>query len=195
LKNDEYLPIYSLAEWHYCPRSSFLSWVGAERRDEVTPAYQKMRQEHQCTSVQSSRTKKGIVIQTGVNLLNQKLKITGKADAVEWRKGQPFPVEYKNSPPTPPLHILVQVTLQALCLSEMYKQEVTSGFVFRLKEKRRTKVNINPNLINTAINGTVAFRTNMTQGLKGFKKIKQDGCHQCIYRTHCWPEKYHNAES
>ena len=46
METDDFLPIYSLAEWHYCPRSAFLSWFGAEREDRVTPAYQKMREVH-----------------------------------------------------------------------------------------------------------------------------------------------------
>ena len=55
METDDYLPIYALAEWHYCPRSAFLSWFGAEREDRVTPAYQKMREAHTASDEPSRR--------------------------------------------------------------------------------------------------------------------------------------------
>ena len=195
MKENIYLPIYSLSEWHYCPRSAFLSWVGAERKDEVTPAYQRMRQEHLKSSSSSTRRRRNIRIETGVPLVNQSLRIVGKADAVEWSNGKPFPVEYKNSPQMPPIHILVQVTLQAMCLSEMFKTEVERGYVYRLKEKRRVKVKIDSGLNNTAIKGVEDFRRSLSKGISGFRKNKQDGCVGCIYRANCWPEKYYDIQN
>jgi CRISPR-associated exonuclease Cas4 len=190
MHEDDYVPIYSLAEWHYCPRSAFLSWFGAERRDQVTPAYQKMREAHAVSAEPSRRDKNGIKTETAVPLLHTELKITGRADAVEWQDGTPIPVEYKNCGNPPPSHILAQVALQGLCLSLMHDKPVRSGVIFRIKERRRIPVSLNEETYSWIIEGVHSFRASLPRGIHGFPPRRQEGCGGCIYRTHCWPEEY-----
>jgi len=190
VETDDYLPIYSLAEWHYCPRSAFLSWIGAEREDIVTPAYQKMREAHAASDQPARRDKEHRKTETAVRLIHQALRITGKADAVEWDGGTPVPVEYKNCPNEPPRHLIAQLTLQALCLSEMHSCEVPRGLVFRIAERRRIEVCFDTGTVNWVRAGIHAFREAMGTGMDGFPRNKQPGCTGCIYRKPCWPEEY-----
>jgi CRISPR-associated exonuclease Cas4 len=190
MEPEDYLPIYSLAEWHYCPRSAFLSWFGAERRDTVTPAYQRMREEHAVSNVPSRRDKTHRKSETAVRLLNRELRIAGKADAVEWRGGLPLPVEYKNCAEDPPLHIIAQLTLQTLCLEEMYHTRINRGVIFRVLERRRIEVCIDEGRRIQAQDGIEQFRRSLLRGMNGFAPKRQRGCAHCIYRTHCWPEEF-----
>lgn len=187
---DDYLPIYALAEWHYCPRSAFLSWFGAERQDIVTPAYQKMREAHAVSSQPSRRDKNHQKSLTAVWLVHHGLRVTGKADAVEWEGKAPIPVEYKNCPDVPPPHIVAQLALQALCLGEMHGCEITHGFIFRTSERRRVRVELLPETLASARDGVAEFREALRAGMTGFPQRKQPGCAACIYRKNCWPEEY-----
>ncbi len=190
METDDYLPIYALAEWHYCPRSAFLSWFGAERQDRVTPAYQKMREEHAVSDQPARRDKEHRMIETSVRLIHGGLRVTGKADAVEWDDGLPTPVEYKNCADEPPRHILAQLALQALCLSEMHGCNVTHGYIFRTTERRRSRIELDMDIKSWASAGVAAFRAALVVGMAGFHRHRQSGCAACIYRSHCWPEEY-----
>jgi len=187
---DDFLPIYSLAEWHYCPRSSFLSWFGAEREDRVTAAYQRMREVHAVSNEPARRDKEHRRTQTAVRLLHRGLRITGRADAVEWDGSIPVPVEYKNCPDEPPQHFVAQLALQALCLCEMHGVEIPHGFIFRSEERRRVKVEFTPATRARVIAGIGSFREGLCLGLKGFPRQRQAGCGGCIYRAYCWPEEW-----
>jgi CRISPR-associated exonuclease Cas4 len=191
----EYIPIYSLAEWHYCPRSAYLSWFGSERKDEVTPSYQRMREAHKVSDTEKTRRKKNSYNTTATKLINKQYGVIGKADAIEWVDGIPIPVEYKNCLPVPPLHINAQITLQAMCLEEMYNIKVERGFVFRIKEKRRVIIEIDEGIRNTTIEGLKAFREALPKGIGGYLKSKQTGCLGCIYRSSCWPNEFYDVDN
>lgn len=190
METDDYLPIYALAEWHYCPRSAFLSWFGAERRDEVTPAYQKMREVHAVSDEPNRRDKAGRKVETAVRLIHHGLRIVGKADAVEWENGQPKPVEYKNCSQPVPRHLAAQVVLQALCLEEMHRVKVLEGTIFRVAERRRIPIPLDAATRDRVRGGVAAFRASLARGLTGFICERQPGCPACIYRAHCWPEEF-----
>lgn len=190
MTDDDHLPIYSLAEWHYCPRSAFLSWHGAEREDRVTPAYQRMREAHTKSNTPDRRDKDGRKVETAVKLLHSGLRITGRADAVEWADGVPVPVEYKNCAAVVPRHIIAQLALQALCLAEMHGTPATHGYIFRTAEKRRSRVELGAETLDWVRAGVGDFRAALRLGLAGFVRKKQPGCEGCIYRAGCWPEEY-----
>ncbi len=193
METDDYLPIYALAEWHFCPRSAFLSWFGAEREDRVSPAYQRMRDFHVVSNEPARRDKEHHKTETAVRLLHRELRITGRADAVEWDGEIPVPVEYKNCPDEPPRHIVAQVTLQGLCLSEMFAVTVPCGYIFRAAERRRVVVVFTAETRAWVQAGVTAFRAALPTGLAGFKQVRQPGCAGCIYRLHCWPEEWHHV--
>ena len=118
------------------------------------------------------------------------VRISGRADAVEWEEGRPVPVEYKNCADEPPTNIVAQLALQMLCLEEMHSCAVSLGYIFRTTERRRITVELDPERRNWVSNGVLAFRAGLKAGMTGFGCRKQPGCAACIYRSHCWPEEY-----
>ena len=188
MERDDFLPIYSLAEWHYCPRSAFLSWFGAEREDWVTPAYQRMREAHAASDQPLRRDRGHCKTETAVFLLHRGLRVTGRADAVEWHGNVPVPVEYKNCPEEPPRHVVAQIALQALCLSDMFSVEVPRGFIFRSAERRRIEIELPDAIRAWVVAGVHEFRAALSLGQNGFARKRQAGCGGCIYHAHCWPE-------
>jgi CRISPR-associated exonuclease Cas4 len=190
METDDFLPIYSLAEWHYCPRSAFLSWFGAEREDRVTAAYQKMREVHAVSNEAARRDKEHLKTETAVRLLHRGLRITGRADAIEWHEKIPVPVEYKNCDDEPPRHVIAQITLQALCLSEMHGVEIPHGFIFRSEQRRRIQVEFTRPIRAWVVAGVGEFRSALERGQNGFRRQRQAGCGNCIYRSNCWPEEW-----
>ncbi len=104
-----------------------------------------MREEHAKSNEPDRRDKAGRKTETAVRLLHRELRITGRADAVEWEDGTPVPVEYKNCADEVPRHIVAQLGLQALCLAEMHGHPVVHGFIFRTSERRRIRVELSFN--------------------------------------------------
>jgi len=190
METDDFLPIYSLAEWHYCPRSAFLSWFGAEREDRVSAAYQTMREAHAVSDTARRRDKNRCRIETSVHLIHRELRITGRADAVEWQDDVPAPVEYKNCGAEPARHVIAQLTLQAVCLHDMHGVCAPFGFVFCTGSRRRIRVGLDETTTAWVLSGVDSFRTGLRLGLGGFERRKQEGCRGCIYRACCWPEEW-----
>ena len=81
----------------------------------------------------------------GLTLLSRRLRLTGRADVVEFRP-EPFPVEYKRGKRKPTDCDLVQICAQALCLEEMMEIPVPRGAIFYGEPRRRIDVDFSPAL-------------------------------------------------
>lgn len=81
----------------------------------------------------------------GLALESRRLRLTGRADVVEFRP-EPFPVEYKRGKRKPNDCDLVQLCAQALCLEEMLATTIPSGAIFYGEPRRRLEVAFSPEL-------------------------------------------------
>lgn len=86
-----------------------------------------------------------------MNLISNTLGLTGRADVVEFKKGEigielpgkagkwtPYPVEYKRGKPKPDERDEVQLCAQAICMEEMFETSITEGALFYWEVRRRT---------------------------------------------------------
>jgi len=94
-----------------------------------------------------------LVVWRSVNLISQRLGLTGRADVVEFKKNCsgielpnkkgtwiPYPVEYKRGKPKPDERDEVQLCAQAICLEEMFKTTIDEGAVYYAETRRRNIV-------------------------------------------------------
>jgi CRISPR-associated exonuclease Cas4 len=88
----------------------------------------------------------------GMWLRSERLRLTGRADIVEFRDGAggsgaaPYPVEYKRGKTKPSDCDTVQLCAQALCLEEMLRTSVSRGAIFYGTPRRRLEVEFTPEL-------------------------------------------------
>ncbi len=84
-------------------------------------------------------------------ICSRELGLVGKADVVEFHKGQAYPVEHKRGKPKPDECDMIQVCAQALCLEEMLGQSIPEGAIFYGKPRRRQIVVFDDKLRKTTI--------------------------------------------
>lgn len=94
-----------------------------------------------------------ILISRSMPLISHKLKMQGVADVVEFRRDDggvsihgrsgkwlPAPVEYKYGQEKSDASDIAQLTLQAICLEEMFGIEVQKGYIYYGKTRHRVEV-------------------------------------------------------
>jgi CRISPR-associated exonuclease Cas4 len=82
---------------------------------------------------------RGVETLRGIPLWSERYGLRGKADAVEWHDGAPYPVEYKVGR-RKGTHTDVQLCAQALCLEEMLNVAVPRGAVYYGATRKRHEV-------------------------------------------------------
>ena len=146
MKTDD-SPVFISALQHYlfCPRQYALihmEQVWAENR--FTAEGQVL---HQKAHDGKSESRPGIRIARGLKVGSQRMGLAGVCDVVEFhseRVGddhqQVIPVEYKRGKPKAHRADELQLCAQAICLEEMLSCEITKGYLFYGKTRRRTEV-------------------------------------------------------
>lgn len=140
---DDYLTIHSLNDLLYCERRCALhrvEQVWVDNAHTVSGV-----QGHQRADKAGSETGPGVRVVHAVLLKSDRLRLTGKADIVEFHRQPdgtevPFPVEYKRGRRRKWDNDEVQLCAQALCLEEMLDVRVPAGAIYHIKSRRRREV-------------------------------------------------------
>lgn len=147
---------------------------------------------------------RGVRTVHGVLLLSQRLRLTGKADIVEFHPGSPspltplpqgargkmevpFPVEYKRGKRRRWDNDDVQLCAQALCLEEMLGVAVPAGAVFHAKSKRRRDVVFTPALRAQTEEAARRLHELVAAGVTPPPVLKPR-CRGCSVRELCMPQ-------
>lgn len=139
----EPLPISGLQHLVFCPRQWAL--IHLEQAWEENQLTAEGRLLHECADLPGQSRRHATRTARGVMLESRRLRLTGRADIVEFRP-EPFPVEYKRGKRKPTDCDLVQLCAQALCLEEMLGTAVPQGAIFYGEPRRRQEVIFTPEL-------------------------------------------------
>src|SRR5262249_32734918 len=93
-----------------------------------------------------------------VYLYSRALGIAGKADVIEERAGELYPVEHKKGKRGHWTNDALQLCAQALCLEEMTRREVNKGYIYYAATGRRQEVEFSPELRQQTIETISAVR-------------------------------------
>lgn len=140
---DDALPLSGLQHLAFCPRQWALIHLEQAWAENRLTAEGRLLHENADLPGQSRRP--GIRTLRGLQLCSHRLRLSGRADIVEFRP-HPFPVEYKRGKRKPNDCDLVQLCAQALCLEEMLGEPVTAGAIFYGDPRRRLEVSFTPEL-------------------------------------------------
>lgn len=134
---EEALPLSGLQHLAFCPRQWALIHLEQAWGENRLTAEGRLL--HERTDLPGQTRRHDLRSVRGLSLANQRLRLSGRADVVEFRP-EPFPIEYKRGKRKPDDCDLVQLCAQALCLEEMLECLVPRGAIFYGQPRRRIEV-------------------------------------------------------
>lgn len=144
LPDDEIeVPVSALEHYSYCPRQCALIHVEQTYDDNVYTVRGALA--HERVDSGEDTANRGVPTVRAIPLWSDRLKLRGKADAVEMREDGPYPVEYKVGRRRG-TDADLQLCAQALCLEEMLGVRVPRGAVFYHAARRRYEVTFDEEL-------------------------------------------------
>lgn len=184
MEADDYLPLSGLQHLAFCERQCALihvEGVWAENRLTVEG-----RHLHRKVDETGDEIRDGVRVVRGLWLRSDRLKLTGKADVVEFRPEGPWPVEYKRGVRKQWLHDEVQLCAQALCLEEMMGVRVDRGSLYYGSSKRRREVVFDESL-RARVEASAHRYHDLVRRRVLPAPINDSRCRNCSLRESCMP--------
>ena len=185
------IPLAALQHYLYCPRQCALIHLECAWEENQFTAEGNVFHERADSGMTETRGLKKVL--RSLHVFSAQWGIHGIADVVEAvyaEKGSEAvsmtPVEYKVGKPKPHRADEVQVCAQALCLEEMFKVEIPSGFLFYGKTQRRLEVVFDQELRSLTAQVICSARevlTGIVTPLPHYSK----GCKSCSLVNDCLP--------
>lgn len=147
---------------------------------------------HEAADLSGYEIKAGVRVTHALPLRSIRLKLTGKADIVEFRPNPggsevPFPVDYKRGHRNRWQNDDIQLCAQALCLEEMLLVGVPRGAIFHASSKRRREVAFTPQL--RAQTEAAALRLHALIASRAIPAaVLLPKCEGCSLHAICMPE-------
>ncbi len=189
---DALVPVSALQHFLFCPRQCALIHIERIWAEDAATAEGRLMHER----VDGGRPDRRAGVRTVRGLVLRCLRhgLSGKADAVEFHGGTPYPVEYKRGRPKAHRADEVQLCAQALCLEEMFGMPVPEGALFYGQTRKRQIVAFDEEL--RALTARVAADCR--------RMIAQDStpaphhapaCRHCSLAEVCRPAKLENPRA
>jgi CRISPR-associated exonuclease Cas4 len=200
--DEDFQPIRALNDLLFCERRCALHRIEQIWVDNVFTL--EGTHQHRRADKLMAESPRGVRCLHGVLLRSTRLRLSGKADIVEFHPGSPsplaplpqgatgesevpFPVEYKRGRRRRWDNDDVQLCAQALCLEEMLGVAVPAGAVFHAKTRRRREVTFTADL--RALTEKTARRLHelFAAGCTPLPVLKPR-CRGCSLREFCFPQ-------
>ncbi|APD10409.1 MULTISPECIES: CRISPR-associated protein Cas4 [Thermus] len=181
---DEAIPISALQHFAYCPRQCALIHVEAAWEDNLYTL--RGRRAHEGVDLPEGLVREGVRVEFALPLYSERLGLVGRADAVEFHGGVPYPVEHKVGPRRTRRADEIQLCAQALCLEEMLGVEVPKGALFYRTSRKRREVVFTPELRALVAEVTEQVRTLLHSGHLP-PPVKDARCRDCSLVEVCLP--------
>jgi CRISPR-associated exonuclease Cas4 len=159
---DDFIFLSALNQYDYCPRRCyyiFVENVFVDNEHTVEGSLQ-----HTRANSGESSTRNDALQMRSVYLYSRTLGICGKADVIEERRGELYPVEHKKGKRGDWKNDALQLCAQALCLEEMNGRPVSRGFIYYAATGRRQEVEFTAELRQQTIDTITAVRRLIESG-------------------------------
>ncbi len=148
---ETWVALSALQHLLYCERQAALIHVERQWREDVNTASGRLL--HERVDLPGHDARPGRRVERAVLLGSQRLRVSGRADLVEYQRDatlpsgwRPYPVEVKRGRHKALDADAVQLCAQALCLEEMHGVEVPEGALFHGTQHRRESVRFDAGL-------------------------------------------------
>lgn len=143
---------------------------------------------HEQADIPGYETVKGVTLLRALPVWSERLGLNGKCDIVERHPDGSFvPVEFKKGKRRKFDNDDAQLCAQALCLEEMFSQDVSKGYVFHAKSKRRREVAFTGNLRRFTEKAVEDVHRLIEEG-RVPQAEHEPRCSTCSLYEHCLPE-------
>lgn len=184
------LPLYAVAEYAYCPRSSFYVLTDTPKLNDENAFIQSGRSAHQKVDSGYTHAKGAKTVKSSFRVHSERLNIIGMIDVVEfYPDGRLIPVELKRGKKRVNKMHEIQLSLMALCLKEMFPNtEIAEGAIFFTEDRQKQKVPFTQALLKEAENIAQTVRENTSKDLipANFPMQKDTRCHGCCFYDLCY---------
>lgn len=174
----------ALEHYAYCPRQCALIHVEQVWSENL---YTMRGQDvHEHVHDDSSHDLAGVRLERSLPIWSSRLKLTGKADLVEFHGDIPYPVEYKagrlrkGNPET------LQLCAQALCLEEMFSVPVPKGAIFWHGSRERREI-VFTDAMREQVERVSAAVVEMLEMSLVPSPVNDKRCEDCSLRETCLP--------
>src|SRR5438105_1269227 len=152
--------ISALEHYSYCPRQCAL--IHLEQTFDENIYTLKGHMAHERVDQVIARNEDDIRVERGLSLWSRRLRLTGKADVVEFHGNVPYPVEYKLGKQRKWQYEAIQVCAQALCLEEMTGYAVPRGAIYYCSSRSRREIEFDVQLREKVAEIAEAVRAMLT---------------------------------
>jgi CRISPR-associated exonuclease Cas4 len=184
------LPLSFIAEYKYCPRSSYYLITDTPKSREENNFIQSGREVHQKVDEGYKASKSSKKIESSVRIFSEEFGISGKIDILEfYENGEIIPVELKRGLKRINSTHQIQLALTALCLHEMFpKNHIRQGAIFFTKDRQKEKIIFSAELLDEARNIALNIILKTKNGLnpKDFPLQKDGRCDGCCFYDLCY---------
>jgi CRISPR-associated exonuclease Cas4 len=155
------IQISALNHYCYCPKRAYICYISQEFIDNEFTIHGKEVHNRVDSGIITKRRELYQI--RSVWLRSDIYGLTGKADLIEEKNGNFYPVEYKRGKSRDWKNDQVQLTAQALCLEEAFnlKQKIPRGFIYYHLSNCREEVELSEELRNFTIETIEKFRALM----------------------------------
>lgn len=176
--------ISALEHWSYCPRQCGL--IHLEQTFDENVYTLRGRNAHAQIDRPGNESRRGARVERAMPLWSRRIGLIGKADAVEFVDGVPYPVEYKVGARRPGGHEDLQLCAQALCLEEMLGVPIPRGAIYYHASRKRVEVEFKPELREQVEVTAAAIRRMLETGILP-PAPNDERCPRCSLIESCLP--------
>ncbi len=180
------IPLSAINQYIYCPRRAGLIHIeGMFTHNEHTVIGSQL---HEGADIPGYETVRGVTMLRALPVWSDRLGLSGKCDVVERHPDKSLvPVEYKKGKRRKFENDDAQLCAQALCLEEMFEQDVPWGVIFHAGSKRRREVEFTEGLRRFTIETIKALRR-MIEEETVPQSVYKPQCSECSLFENCIPE-------
>ena len=182
----EIFPLSLLNDYLYCRRRAALKaiegWRGTNAHTVVGDSV------HEHADVSGYETVRGVTLLRALPVWSDRLRLNGKCDIVERHPdGSLVPVEFKKGRRRKFDNDDAQLCAQALCLEEMFGQDIPKGAIFHARSKRRREVEFTADLRRLTEQAIEAVHRLIEEEAVP-NAVHKSQCSECSLFDHCLPE-------
>ncbi len=162
MDSEDFIFLSALNQYDYCPRRCYYLFVENTFLDNEHTVEGSLQHTRADSGEVSSRD--GTLQLRSVYLYARRLGICGKADVIEEKEGELYPIEHKKGRRGEWRNDALQLCAQALCLEEMNGKPVARGYIYYATTGRRQEVEFTPELRQQTIDTIAAVRKLIESG-------------------------------
>ncbi|MFW6029037.1 MAG: CRISPR-associated protein Cas4 [Halanaerobiales bacterium] len=185
------IPISALQHYIYCPRQFSLIHIEEIYEENIFTIQGNIV--HKRVDEAKNYYNKDKVVENSLPIWSERLGIYGIADIVEFKNGNPLPVEFKSGKKKNKLADDIQLTAQAFCLEEMFNVVIEKGYIYYDKSRQRREVQINKRL-RTELGRTVQSCRDLLLNRKVPAPANDNRCTNCSLKEFCLPDLKEKAD-